>query len=281
MKKIYPILFVAGLFAFFVPVFAQATTCDQTAKAIVDVSGGCGKIDSTLYKNIYDACCTSVTKAGLLQLLNDALADGALSRAEISSLLGALNSYLSAIPVPTQITGGGDTAAESFRNSCRGISDDGAVIQAECQKIDGSWVRASYRRVGCSTDIANIDGTLVCQPVGGGSRNDTATESFRNSCRTIEATDFFIRAECQRIDGSWARVYYGRVGCSTDIANMDGVLTCAPAGGGGGGGCAPRTGCPSYAPWLGCGTCWPSSSACHSRNTSSYSDDCTSCRKCP
>ena len=217
MKKIYPILFVAGLFAFFVPVFAPATTCDQTAKTIVDISGGCGKIDSTLYKNIYDACCTSVTKAGLLQLLNDALADGVLSKAEISSLLGALNSYLSAIPVPTQITGGGDTAAESFRNSCRGISDDGAVIQAECQKIDGSWVRASYRRVGCSTDIAN----------------------------------------------------------------MDGVLTCAPAGGGGGGGCAPRTGCPSYAPWLGCGTCWPSSSACHSRNTSSYSDDCTSCRKCP
>lgn len=51
-------------------------------------------------------------------------------------------------------------------------------------------------------------------------------------------------------------------------------------GGGGGGGCTP-TGCLSYAPWYGCGTCWPDSNSCHTRGTSNYSDDCSVCRKCP
>lgn len=51
-------------------------------------------------------------------------------------------------------------------------------------------------------------------------------------------------------------------------------------GGGGGGGCTP-TGCPSSAPWYGCGTCWPNSNSCHTRGTSNYSDDCSVCRKCP
>ena len=203
-----------------------SNACDQTAKAIVDASGGCSNIDSTLYKNVYNACCTVVTKAGLLQMLNDALADGVLSNTEKLSLLGALDRYLSAIPASnaSQTTGGG---------------------------------------------------------------GDTATESFRASCRNIKATDSTIQAECQRINGSWVSAYYRRVGCSTDIANIDGVLLCATAGGGGGGSsgggsrCTPPTGCPSYAPWLGCGTCWPDSNSCHSRNTSNYGDDCTTCRKCP
>ncbi|MDP3697634.1 MAG: hypothetical protein Q8R55_06535 [Candidatus Taylorbacteria bacterium] len=157
-------------------------TCDETAKAIVQVSGGCSEIDSTLYKNVYDACCsTSVTKASLLQILNNALADGVLSKTEKSSLLGALNSYLSATPtlpspaptptprVSTQTTGGGDTATESFRASCDQIVATDSDITAKCQRIDSSWVSAYYRRVGCSTDIANMDGVLLCASASGGS----------------------------------------------------------------------------------------------------------------
>lgn len=45
-------------------------------------------------------------------------------------------------------------------------------------------------------------------------------------------------------------------------------------------GCVP-TGCPSSAPWYGCGSCWPNSNLCHSRGTSILTDDCSACRKCP
>jgi len=52
------------------------------------------------------------------------------------------------------------------------------------------------------------------------------------------------------------------------------------SGGGGGGGCTP-TGCPSSAPWYGCGSCWPTSNLCNSRGTSIITDNCSVCRKCP
>lgn len=153
---------------------APLNACDQTSKAVVEASGGCSNIDPALYKNVYNACCTvAVTKASILQMLNDALADGILSKAEKSSLLGALNSYLSAPTstsgISTQTTSkGGDTATESFRASCDNIIATDSTIQAKCQRIDGSWVSASYRRVGCSTDIANMDGVLLCASANGG-----------------------------------------------------------------------------------------------------------------
>lgn len=70
-------------------------TCDATAKAVVTALGGCSNVDKTEYKNVYGACCTLVTKTTLLQILNDALADGVIDATEKKSLLSALNSYLS------------------------------------------------------------------------------------------------------------------------------------------------------------------------------------------
>jgi hypothetical protein len=67
--------------------------------------------------------------------------------------------------------------------------------------------------------------------------------------------------------------------CSTHDA-CDVQLRCVTEGGGGGGGCVP-TGCPPSSPWYGCGSCWASGSACHTRNTSNLSDDCSICRRCP
>lgn len=170
---------------------SPTATCDNTARAIVTAAGGCSNIDPDLYENVYNACCsTLVTKASLLQILNDALADGVLSKTEKASLLGALNSYLSVVPGPivasptptprvtTQTTsGGGDTATESFRASCDNIEATDSEIKAKCQRIDSSWVSAYYRRVGCSTDIANMDGVLLCATAGGGGGGSTCTSN--------------------------------------------------------------------------------------------------------
>jgi hypothetical protein len=69
--------------------------CDATSQAVVNAAGGCGKIDSSLYKHVYSACCSVITKESLLQILDAALADGVLDKTEKLSLLNALDTYLS------------------------------------------------------------------------------------------------------------------------------------------------------------------------------------------
>jgi len=72
------------------------SSCDSTAKAVVDSVGGCSNIDQSLYANIYKVCCAPVvvTKESLLSMLNADLADGVISDIERTALLTALNSYL-------------------------------------------------------------------------------------------------------------------------------------------------------------------------------------------
>lgn len=73
----------------------QATSvCDSLSKSIVDAVGGCSTIDQTKYSNIYQACCTKVTKETLLSMLNSYLGDGVIDSSEKTALLTALNSYL-------------------------------------------------------------------------------------------------------------------------------------------------------------------------------------------
>ncbi|MEW5737443.1 MAG: hypothetical protein AB1938_00870 [Myxococcota bacterium] len=69
--------------------------------------------------------------------------------------------------------------------------------------------------------------------------------------------------------------------CSTTDACDTGLQCLGGGGSGGGSGSCVPTGCPTSTPWLGCGSCWPSASSCHSRGTTNLSDDCTTCRKCP
>ena len=76
-----------------VPVSTQVS-CDQTAQAIVTAAGGCSDISANTYPNIYNACCSVVTKDTLLKALNDALVDG-MTQNDKSNLLNLLNKYLS------------------------------------------------------------------------------------------------------------------------------------------------------------------------------------------
>lgn len=77
------------------PAPAPIATCDSTAKAIVTAAGGCNKIDPAVYSHIYNVCCRVITKETLLQMLDEALADGVLDKTEKLSLLSALDAYLS------------------------------------------------------------------------------------------------------------------------------------------------------------------------------------------
>jgi len=87
---------------------------------------------------------------------------------------------------------------------------------------------------------------------------------------------------CVGSGGHMTYTYEG-AGCSD---GSNGVYCCPGVGSGGGGGggstgCQPKTGCPTYASWLGGdGYCYATSSACLAGRTSDYHDDNTLCRQC-
>jgi len=72
----------------------KSVFCDTVSKSIVDSVGGCNSIDQTKYSNIYQACCTKITKEKLLSMLDSYLDDGVIGDTEKTALLTALDSYL-------------------------------------------------------------------------------------------------------------------------------------------------------------------------------------------
>jgi len=88
-------------------------------------------------------------------------------------------------------------------------SGGGGVLNAQCQKIDGSWIASNL-----NYDVANMNGNLT--PLPGGSYQLTA----RNIHMENKNGGVYLVAECKKIDGSWAASSLK----IQDIANIDGIL---------------------------------------------------------
>lgn len=67
---------------------------------------------------------------------------------------------------------------------------------------------------------------------GGNRWPGPVTESFRATCSVIWENRYEIRANCRTIDGRWLYNDFDRTGCRSDIANIDGRLTCGTQPGG-------------------------------------------------
>jgi hypothetical protein len=102
----------------------------------------------------------------------------------------------------------------SYVNTSREITFDGGlntagVLSAQCQKVDGSWVKSALQY-----DVGNMDGTLMPLPSG----------SYQLSSRNIHLENgsdgVYLVAECKKINGSWVTSKLKL----PDIANIDGTL---------------------------------------------------------
>jgi len=84
-----------------------------------------------------------------------------INRTKISLFSGAaLLAFAIATPASAAPVG-------SYQQTCRNIEErSGQVLTAECQARDGSWSETRLDRAGCTTDIANINGRLVCSDNG-------------------------------------------------------------------------------------------------------------------
>ena len=58
------------------------------------------------------------------------------------------------------------------------------------------------------------------------------TESFRQTCSVVSENRNRIEAHCRTVRGDWLYNNFDRRGCVSDIANIDGRLTCDRQGNG-------------------------------------------------
>ena len=111
----------------------------------------------------------------------------------------------------------------NYVNSCTDIIKIGHMLEAKCQKRDGSWQHSALYFSSCEGPIHNDDGNLTCRQ-GGNDRIPPG--SYKNSCEDIRTRDGELMARCQMQDGQWreSSLYYRD--CYQEITNQNGKLTC-------------------------------------------------------
>jgi hypothetical protein len=71
------------------------------------------------------------------------------------------------------------------------------------------------------------------RPGGGGGGNtwQLPPGTYRQTCRSIRSDGWYLKATCQRTDGSWRNSALDLRGCDRSVVNDDGRLRCGDQGG--------------------------------------------------
>jgi len=123
-----------------------------------------------------------------------------------------------------QSGGGNWLPPGNYKQSCRNINVEGNILQAQCQRANGSWRFTSLDYEDCYNDITNQNGRLQC-----GRRhhhNMLPSGSYKQSCRDLSVNGDILNAQCQKRSGEWrwSSIDYGD--CYGDITNRNGRLVC-------------------------------------------------------
>lgn len=113
----------------------------------------------------------------------------------------------------------------NYRDTCTDLLKIGHMLEAKCQRRDGTWQNTVLYFGSCDGPIHNEDGNLTCNQSGGGG-NWAPPGSYQQTCRDINVRDGELWARCQMRDGEWRKssLYYRD--CYQDISNQNGRLTC-------------------------------------------------------
>ena len=112
----------------------------------------------------------------------------------------------------------------NYKDSCTNIRVEGDILQARCQRRDGSWRFTSINYEDCYSDITNQNGRLTC-----GQRHHHSMlprGSYKQSCRDLGVNGDILSAECQKRDGNWRWTSINFGDCYGDIVNHNGRLVC-------------------------------------------------------
>lgn len=142
--------------------------------------------------------------------------------------LNGIAMSVSVIGEPQRGVPGGD-----YQLTCRDIRNDGNVLKANCQKVDGGWRSTSLDTRSCRNQIVNEDGRLRCAAGGGhgygpgGWQGGIPPGDYRLTCENIRVNGQRLDASCQKTDGSWRNTSLENFSrCGDRISNVDGRLRC-------------------------------------------------------
>jgi major membrane immunogen (membrane-anchored lipoprotein) len=130
----------------------------------------------------------------------------------------------------------------SYAETCHDIRTNGTVLQARCQKRDGSFRKTSIDYRQCGGRVINDDGYLRCGEARGGyghlgdydeddrtggQQGATPYGAYSQTCRNIRTDGDRLEAECQTRDGDWHGTSLSDFSqCRSAIANDNGNLRC-------------------------------------------------------
>ena len=112
----------------------------------------------------------------------------------------------------------------NYKNSCRNMNVNGDILQAQCQRRDGSWRFTSIDYDECYDDITNQNGRLRC-----GQRhhnNMLPRGSYKQTCRDLSVNGDILNAQCQNRNGNWRWSSIDFGDCYGEVVNRNGRLVC-------------------------------------------------------
>ena len=111
----------------------------------------------------------------------------------------------------------------NYRDSCENLIKIGHMLEAKCQRRDGSWQNTVLYFGSCRGPIHNDNGNLTCDQ---SHDNWLPRGSYKDSCRDMNVEADELWARCQRQDGGWRQSSIDFRNCYRDITNDNGRLVC-------------------------------------------------------
>jgi CVNH domain len=201
--------------------------------AVFSLLASVGTAEAAVPTGSYQQSCTSIQVNGTSltascnPITGDAdfstIADYTKCVGDIANFNGTLTCSNTAVP-----TG-------SYRQSCRFVSAnaDGSgvvTLYANCETTGGLWNStqlSSASQCTSGSDIANLDGTLACNP-GPGVHGANPIGSYSASCRNIWTFAGTLNAECQTASGGWIQSQIAiNTPCTAPTTNFNGLLVCS------------------------------------------------------
>jgi len=120
--------------------------------------------------------------------------------------------------------GGNYLPPGNYKDSCRNMRVEEDILQAQCQRRDGSWRFTSIDYDECYSDITNQNGRLTC-----GQRHHhhmLPSGSYKQTCRDLSVHGDILDAQCQKRNGEWRWTSIDFGNCYGEIVNRNGRLVC-------------------------------------------------------
>jgi len=116
-----------------------------------------------------------------------------------------------------------DKPEGSYRKTCRKEMVFGPMLEAKCERKDGSMARSTINFWNCDSSIKNVDGVLTCKDH---TRRSLPGGSYKHSCRHIRLHHHELTAKCRKRNGEWHHSSINVKKCYGSIINDDGKLRC-------------------------------------------------------